>query len=512
MIQFIRLGEHPFWSIGLIAIYFLILGIFSYITSRKADEQSFFRANRSVPWYVVAYGMIGASISGVTFISVPGWVGTQGFAYMVMVIGYLLGYLVIAFLLMPLYYRLNLTSIYKYLEQRFGGWSYKTGSAYFLLSRILGSSIRLFLVVLVLHEFVLSQLNIPFFVSVALAILMIWVFTFKGGMKTVIWTDLLQTTFLLTAAGFSVWFVAKDMDIHGLGGIWDSVASSKYSNVIISDPAHPKHWLKQLLGGMFISMAMTGLDQDMMQKNLTCKTLKDAQKNMLSFSFVLVFVNLLFLALGALLFMYGAKNGLVVEQYATKGAPITFMDPATQTMVPGTTDRLFPFLVFNYLPLGIGIVFILGLFAAAYASADSAMTALTTSFCIDFLKFEQRTDQEQKNRTRRWVHVGMSVVTFLVIMVVKWLNNLAVIDAIFQVATYTYGPLLGLFAFGLFTKLNVRDHLVPAICLLAPLICLLINNATSNWLGFATLPVNGALTFLGMLAISTGRQATKLQV
>jgi Na+/proline symporter len=505
MIQFIRLGEHPFWSIALIALYFLVLGIFSYITSRKADEQSFFRANRSVPWYVVAFGMIGASISGVTFISVPGWVGTQGFAYMVMVVGYLLGYFVIAFVLMPLYYRLNLTSIYKYLEQRFGFWSYKTGSAYFLLSRILGSSIRLFLVVLVLHEFVLTQLDIPFFASVALAILMIWIFTFKGGMKTVIWTDLLQTAFLLAAAGFSVWFVAMDMGIHGLDGLWDSVAGSKYANVIISDVQHPKHWLKQLLGGMFISMTMTGLDQDMMQKNLTCKTLKDAQKNMLSFSFVLVLVNLLFLVLGALLFMYGGKNGLVVEQYATQGVPLTFLNPATNAMVPGSTDRLFPFLVFNYLPLGIGVVFILGLFAAAYASADSAMTALTTSFCIDFLNFEQRTDQKAKNRTRQMVHMGMSVVTFLVIIMVRLLNDMAVIDAIFQVATYTYGPLLGAFAFGLFTSLEVRDRFVPLVGLAAPMICFLVNSSTGNWLGFATLPVNGAIMFIGMLAISKGR-------
>ncbi len=504
-------------SIGLIAIYFVILGIFSYFTSRKADEQSFFRANQSVPWYVVAYGMIGASISGVTFISVPGWVGTQGFAYMVMVIGYLWGYFVIAFLLMPLYYRLNLTSIYKYLEQRFGFWSYKTGSAYFLLSRILGSSIRLFLVVLVLHEFVLAELNVPFAVSVALAILMIWVFTFKGGMKTVIWTDLLQTTFLLTAAGFTVWFVAKDLNIEGLGGIWDAVASSKYSNVIISDWAHPKHWLKQLLGGMFISMAMTGLDQDMMQKNLTCKTLGDSQKNMLSFSFVLVFVNLLFLALGALLFLYGSAKGIVIEADAAKGVPLTFLDPSTNSMVPGTTDRLFPFLVFNYLPIGIGVVFILGLFAAAYASADSAMTALTTSFCIDFLDFEKRDDQLVKNRTRRLVHVAMSVVTFAVIMLVKVFNDKAIIDAIFQVATYTYGPLLGLFAFGLFTKLSVRDKFVPLICLIAPLLCWLFNTYSEgwfglapNWLGFATLPVNGLLTFLGMLAIANGRKVESL--
>ncbi len=318
---------NPTLSLSLIGIYFTILFIFSYLTGRKADEDSFFRANKSVPWMVVAFGMIGASISGVTFISVPGWVGTQGFAYMIMVLGYLLGYLVIAFLLMPLYYRLNLTSIYKYLEQRFGFWSYKTGAFYFLLSRILGSAIRLFLVVMVLHEFILADLGVPFSVSVALAILMIWVFTFKGGMKTVIWTDLLQTTFLLSAAGLAVWFIAQELHLDGPGAIWDAVAGSKYSNVVVTDLAHPRHWLKQLLGGMFISMTMTGLDQDMMQKNLTCKTLKDAQKNMLSFSFVLVFVNLLFLALGVLLYMYGTSKGYVVENFADKAAPLQYLDP-----------------------------------------------------------------------------------------------------------------------------------------------------------------------------------------
>jgi Na+/proline symporter len=501
----------PTFSLVLIGIYFSILFVVSYITGRKADEQSFFRANRSVPWMVVAYGMIGASISGVTFISVPGWVGTQQFAYMVMVVGYLLGYLVIAFVLMPLYYRLNLTSIYKYLEQRFGHWSYKTGAAYFLLSRLLGSAIRLFLVVLVLHDFVLKELHVPFAVSVALAIAMIWVFTFKGGMKTVIWTDLLQTTFLITAAGLSVWFIGSEMGFDGAGGIWEAVAGSKYSNIFITDPAHPKFWLKQLLGGMFISMAMTGLDQDMMQKNLTCKTLRDAQKNMLSFSAVLVFVNLLFLALGALLYMYGTSKGYVVEQFEIKGAPpLGFLNPETGAMDGGPTDRLFPFLTFNYLPVGIGVVFILGLFAAAYASADSALTALTTSFCIDFLNFEQRTDQKAKNRMRLWVHVGMSVATFLVILVAKAVNSKAVIDAVFLVATYTYGPLLGLFSFGLFTKLQVRDRLVPLVCLAAPVICYLINFYSGDWLGFVTLPANGALTFIGLLAISKGRYVESL--
>ncbi|MFN8397171.1 MAG: sodium:solute symporter [Bacteroidia bacterium] len=498
---------NPTLSLTLIGIYFTILFIFSYLTGRKANEDSFFRANRSVPWYVVAYGMIGASISGVTFISVPGWVGAQQFAYMVMVVGYLLGYLVIAYVLMPLYYRLNLVSIYKYLEQRFGFWSYKSGAFYFLLSRLLGSAIRLYLAVMVLHEFVLGEMGVPFWVSVALAILMIWVFTFKGGMKTVIWTDLLQTTFLLAAAGLAVFFIAGELGMDSPGKVWNAVADSKYSNIFISDWAHPRHWVKQLLGGMFISMTMTGLDQDMMQKNLTCKTLKDAQKNMLSFSTVLVFVNLMFLALGVLLYLYGTTKGYVVEDFANKAAPLQYLDPATGTMIAGKTDRLFPFLTFTYLPTGVGVVFILGLFAAAYASADSALTALTTSFCIDFLNFENKTDQKAKNRTRLLVHVAMSVATFIVIMIASWINSVAVIEAVFQVATYTYGPLLGLFAFGLFTKLKVRDSLVPLICIVAPALCYFINfHFTTGWLGFMTLPVNGAFTFLGLLAISKGSQ------
>lgn len=503
----------PALSLVLIGIYFTILFVFSYLTGRKANEESFFRANRSVPWYVVAYGMIGASISGVTFISVPGWVGTQQFAYMVMAVGYLLGYVVIAFILMPLYYRLNLVSIYKYLEQRFGFWSYKTGAFFFLVSRLLGSAIRLYVVVLVLHSFVLKDLGVPFAVSVALAIAMIWVFTYKGGMKTVIWTDLLQTTFLLTAAGFSVYFIGKDLHLDGFGAIWESVAGSKYSNIFITEPGHPKFWVKQLLGGMFVSMTMTGLDQDMMQKNLTCKTLKDAQTNMMTFSTVLVFVNLMFLALGALLYTYGTSKGIVVEHFGEQGRPpLDFLNPATGQMEGGVTDNLFPFLVFNYLPVGIGVVFILGLFAAAYASADSALTALTTSFCVDFLNFEQRQNQVQKNRLRRVTHLGMSIATFLLILITHAIGTTAIIDVVFKLATYTYGPLLGLYAFGLYTRLQVRDKLVPLVCVLAPLVCLLINYVfTKEWLGFATLPVNGAITFVGLLLVSK-REASKSPV
>jgi Na+/proline symporter len=498
--------------------YFGMLFIVSLITGRKADENAFFRANKSVPWYVVAYGMIGASISGVTFISVPGWVGTQQFGYMMMVVGYLIGYVVIAFVLMPLYYRLNLTSIYKYLEQRFGFWSYKTGAAFFLLSRLLGSSFRLFLVVLVMDEFVLGPMGLPFELTVIFAIALIWVFTFRGGMKTVIWTDVLQTTFLLAAAGLSVWWIAEELNIQGPGQIWDAVAGSKYSKIVFTDIDSQYNWVKQLLGGAFISMTMTGLDQDMMQKNLTCKTLKDAQKNMMSLSVLLVVVNLVFLSLGALLYMYGTSKGLVHEQFGVAGKPpLEFLNSATGLFEGGATDRLFPYLALQHLPTAIGVMFILGLFAAAYASADSALTALTTSFCIDYLNFEGRTDQKRKNLTRQLVHVGMSVVTFLVILIFHLVNDKAVIGAIFTAATYTYGPLLGLYAFGLFTRLKVRDGIVPFICILAPVLCYLFNTyseewfgLTKNWLGFATLPVNGLVTFLGLLAISNGRMEKEM--
>lgn len=496
----------------IIAIYFAILFGVSIVTGRKADEDTFFRGNKSSPWYLVAFGMIGASISGVTFISVPGWVGSQQFAYMVMVFGYLAGYIVIAFVLLPLYYRLNLTSIYKYLETRFGHYSYKTGASFFMLSRVLGSAFRLYLVASVLDIWVFADMGIPFAATVAISIALIWLYTFKGGIKTVIWTDALQTFLLLLAASLSVYFIAKEMGLESPGQVIDIISESKYSKMIFSDIGHPKQWLKQFLGGMFIAISMTGLDQDMMQKNLTCKSLGDAQKNMVSFSVILIFVNLLFLGLGALLYLYGTSKGLVIEQFGVEGhLPLGFLDEGATTYSDGMTDQLFPFLAFKHLPPFVGAVFILGLIAAAYSSADSALTALTTSVCIDFLNFENKTDIQKKNRTRQIVHVAMSLVMFVSILIFHLVNNTAVIGAIFTAATYTYGPLLGLYTFGLFTKLSVRDKWVPLVCILSPVICYLINLGTGDWLGFSTLPVNGALTFLGLLLISQGSSQETLR-
>lgn len=490
--------------LSIIIIYFAVLFVIAMITSRKADEETFFRGNKSSPWYLVAFGMIGASISGVTFISVPGWVGTQQFAYMMIVFGYLVGYFVIAYLLMPLYYKLNLTSIYKYLEQRFGVASYKTGASFFMLSRVLGSSFRLFLVASVLDKWVFGEMGIPFYATVAISIVLIWLYTFKGGIKTVIWTDALQTLLLLLAAALSVFFIARELGLNSTGQIWDAVAESKYSQIIFSDIQDGKHWLKQFIGGMFIAISMTGLDQDMMQKNLTCKTLGDAQKNMISFSFVLIFVNLLFLSLGALLYLYGTTKGLVVEQYGLAGhEPLAFAGADGFTDAP--TDQLFPFLAIKHLPPYVGIIFVLGLIAAAYSSADSALTALTTSFCIDFLNFESIKDVARKASLRKYAHIGMSFVIFVSILIFNAVNNNAVIGAIFSAATYTYGPLLGLYSFGLFTKLKVRDAWVPLICVLSPVICYLINIFSGNWLGFSTLPVNGAFTFIGLLMVSQGK-------
>lgn len=483
--------------LAIMLAYFGVLFLISYLTGRNADEATFFRGNKSSPWYLVAFGMIGASLSGVTFISVPGWVGTQQFAYMQMVIGYLFGYFAIAFVLMPLYYRLNLTSIYKYLDQRFGPAAYKTGAAFFLLSRIIGASFRMFLVAMVLDEFVLGPMGIPFFVTVALSIALIWVYTFRGGIKTVVWTDTLQTLFMLLAAGIAVYAIVGEMGMTGLGEAWDTVMASDYSDVWVWELDHPRYFWKQFLAGAFISIVMTGLDQDMMQKNLTCKTLGDSQKNMVSFSFVLVVVNLGFLMLGALLYLYGLSKGVVSEE-----GGFFLQDMATGEMVPDGTDSLFPYLALNHLPAVVGVTFVLGLVAAAYSSADSALTALTTSFCVDFLGFEERNDVATKAKTRQWVHVGMSLVLFVAILIFQLVNNQAVIASIFVAATYTYGPLLGLYAFGLFTKLRVHDHLVPVVCLVAPVALYLINFLTDGWLGFSTLIANGAVTFLGLLLIT----------
>jgi len=475
--------------------YFLVLIAVSYFTSRnKSTNLNFFLAGRQAPWPLVAFGMIGSTISGITFISVPGAVGGMGaneaFSYFQVVLGYLLGYVVIAFVLLPLYYRLHLTSIYGYLEQRFGFFSYKTGAAYFLLSRSIGSALRLFLVAVVVYNFVLKPMEVPFALSVFLILALIWTYTFKGGIKTIIVTDALQTAFLLGAVILTVIFISQSLDL-GLGGMMDMVSNSKYSKTFYFEGgwSDPNNFFKQFFSGALITITMTGLDQDMMQKNLSCRNLGDAQKNMLSFSTVLIVVNLLFLTLGALLYIYASSFGVEV---------------------PAKTDQFYPMIALEHLSPIVGILFILGLTAAAYSSADSAMAALTTCFCVDFLNFEKKTGlvpEEDLRRTRIIVHLGVTVVMFVMILIFETMNDQAVITKLFQIAGYTYGPLLGLFVFGMTTRLKVRDHLVMVVCILAPIFTFGLDTYSTQILagfkfGFLTIALNGLLTYLGLLAIS----------
>lgn len=469
----------PTLVIALIGGYFLMLIVIARLTSRGANTQTFFTANRQSPWYLVAFGMIGASLSGVTFISVPGEVGNSFFSYFQVVIGYLLGYFVIGAVLMPLYYRLNLVSIYGYLEQRFGFWSYKTGSGFFLLSRVVGASFRLFLVAIVLQTALFDAFGVPFWVSVMVTILLIWVYTFKGGIKTIVWTDTLQTLFMLTAVTVTIFIIMREMD-WSLGEAISNIQESEMSKVFYWDWSSARFFPKQFISGALIAIVMTGLDQDMMQKNLTCRNLKEAQKNIFGFSVVLIFANLLFLGMGALLFMYANSKGIEI---------------------PARTDTLYPLLALNHLGTFAGVVFLLGIIAAAYSSADSALTALTTAFCVDFLNFEKK-EEEEKKKTRLKVHIGFSVLLFLVILIFNAINDDSVINSIFKAAGYTYGPLLGLFSFGLLTKRSVIDKYVLPVCLAAPVLSYAIDMASGSWFGFFILALNGALTFIGLFLIS----------
>jgi len=427
--------------------------------------------------------MVGASLSGVTFISVPGWVGDTQFSYMVVVLGYLVGYFVIAQILLPLYYKLNLTSIYAYLETRFGFWSYKTGAFYFLISRIIGASFRMFLVVNVLQIFVFDAWNIPFGVTIALFILLIWLYTFKGGIKTIVWTDTLQTTFMLLAVGISVYLISKGLNLS-LSSLISTVADSDYSKMIFTEWQDKRFVLKQFFSGAFIAIVMTGLDQDMMQKNLSCRNLKDAKKNIITLSWILVPVNLLFLFLGASLFLYASQKGI---------------------QLPALTDDIFPTIAIKHLGIVSGLAFIIGLIAAAYSSADSALTALTTSFSVDFLNIEKnsKVSEKQKIRLRTFVHIGISLVVLVVIIVFRAINDQAVIQKLFTIAGYTYGPLLGLYAFGLFTKFSVKDKWVPLIAIISPVLCYVLSIFSESLFngyqfGFELLIVNGILMFLGL--------------
>jgi len=463
--------------------YFAVLIGVSWLTSRNSSDTDFYNANRQSPWYLVAFGMIGASLSGVTFISVPGEVGNSNFYYFQVVIGYLLGYFVIAKVLLPLYYRLNLVSIYTYLEERFGFWSYKSGAFFFLISRVIGSSFRLFLVASVLQISFFDAFDLPFWVAVLVTIILIWLYTFKGGIKTIVWTDTLQTTFMIAAVIISIIFMKNHLD-WSFSELVGNIANDPRSKIFNFDWQSGHNFFKQFFAGAFIAIVMTGLDQDMMQKNLTCRSLSDAQKNIFWFSVILIVVNFLFLSMGLSLFQFAEANNIVI---------------------PERTDYLFPELAINHFSTVGAVVFLLGITAAAYSSADSALTALTTSFCIDFLGFTPKNYHEKKN-IRKAVHFGFSFLLFLVILVFQAINDQSVITAVFVAAGYTYGPLLGLFTFGIFTKHQLKDQWVPFVCLLSPALSYIININSVDWLwgykfGFEILILNGLLTFGGLMAI-----------
>ena len=471
-------------ALTILVIYFLVLIIISVYTAKGADTNTFFTANRQSPWYLVAFGMIGTSISGVTFVSVPGAVGKIQFSYFQVVLGYAVGYWVIATILMPMYYKLNLISIYGYLEKRFGFWSYKTGSAFFLLSRTIGSAVRMYVAVQVLQLAIFEDLGVPFELTVVIAMSLIFVYTFKGGVKTIIITDTLQTFFLLGALVMTIYLIAKQLNLTG-GELLTTITDSPYSKIFVWDWANKHHFVKDFLSGAFIAMTMTGLDQDLMQKNLTCKSIGEAQKNMFWFYVVLVFVNLLFLSLGVLLYFYSEKMGLPI---------------------PAKTDDLYPALALgNHFGTFAAVTFLLGITAATYASSDSALTALTTSFCVDFLKFENRTEKERQ-KLKHMVHIGFTVVFILVIIVFKALNSQEVISAVFNIAGYTYGPLLGLFAFGLYMKRPVIDKFVPFICIASPFLTYVLEEISMSLFsfefGFSKLMLNGFITFAGLFVFS----------
>ena len=480
----------PLHILLLIGGYFGILLLVSYFTNRGGSNDDFFKAGKQSPWYLVAFGMIGASLSGVTFISVPGAVEATSFSYFQVVLGYTVGYAVIGLVLLPLYYRLNLTSIYTYLDGRFGNASYKTGASFFLLSRVVGASFRLYLVAIVLQDLVFDKMpffgqeGVPFWVTVTITILLIWLYTFKSGIKTIVWTDTLQTLFMLIALGVGIYYVSEGLGISG-SGILTTISESDLSQIFFFDDYKSgQYFIKQFISGAFIAIVMTGLDQDMMQKNLTCRNLKDAQKNMFWFTLVLTVVNIIFLGLGLLLTLYAQQNGIDAEK-----------------------DKLFSTIaVDSGLGIGLAVFFLLGLIAAAYSSADSALTSLTTSFSIDILDIEKKHSKKDQVKIRKRVHIGMSLLLIFVIIFFNYaIGDTSVILKLFTFAGYTYGPLLGLYAFGLFSNWKVKDKWVPLVAILTPFVGYAISYFSELWFGFEfgffILILNGLLTYIGLVLV-----------
>lgn len=477
------MGENWF-ILPIIFAYFFLLILISYFTGRNSGNDAFFLGERKSPWYIVAYGMIGASLSGVTFISVPGWVGKTNFTYFQMVLGYLVGYYIIANVLMPVYYRLNVISIYTYLKERFGRYTYKTGASYFLISRLIGASFRLYLVAIV-FDLIFEKIGwqVPFFFTVVITVLLIWIYTNKGGIKTIIWTDTLQTTFMILAVILAIRGLMQNLDLDFFS-MFSAVTQSDYSNFLILDDFNRSdHFVKYFLSGAFIAVAMTGLDQDMMQKNLSCKNLKEAKKNMYFFSWTLIFVNLLFLFLGALLYMYAS---------------------AVELQIPERSDYLFPQIALSGdLGLTVLICFVLGLIASAYSSADSALTALTTSFSVDMLEIETRYDKSRQESVRKKVHIGMSLTIVVLILIFRAVNNESVINNLMKAAGYTYGPLLGLFSFGLIFKTKIKDKWIPIVAILSPILTYFVQLGLEKILpefkiGFELILLNALITFVGL--------------
>jgi len=469
----------------IIAAYFGALLLISYFVSRKnSDNEAFFLGNRQSPWFIVAIAMVGTSISGVTFVSVPGMVGKFDMTYMQMVFGFVVGYFVIAYVLLPLYYRLNLTTIYGYLEKRFGFYSYKTGASFFILSKIIGAAARLYLVAMILQTLVFAHWNIPFWVTVSGIILLIWGYTFRSGIKTIIWTDTLQTSSLLLAAILIIWQVASKMDMNIPEAV-QAIGNSEHSRIFVFDDwASKQNFFKQFFSGIFITIVMTGLDQDMMQKNLTCRNLKDAQKNMVTYGFSFAPINFIFLSLGVLLLLFMSQYNIAM---------------------PDKSDQILPMLAAEYLGLPVLIFFTIGIIAAAFSSADSALTALTTSVCVDILNIK-REDAVKAQKTRKKVHIVVSIAFLLVILLINSMQQDNILDTIYKVASYTYGPLLGLFFFGLFSKVNVKDKIVPVICVLAPVVSYMLEyfllKMYDYQVGYEILLFNGLITAFGLFCIS----------
>ncbi len=482
--------------------YFAVMILISYLTSRKStDNDTFFIANRNSKWYLVAFGMIGTSLSGITFISVPGTVNTDAFSYFQFVLGNVIGYVIIALVLMPLYYKMKLTSIYTYLEHRFGFWSYKTGAFFFLISRLIGAAFRLFLVAIVFQHFIFDQWGVPFWVTVAISILLIWTYTFRGGLKTIIITDTIQTIFLIAAVVLSIIFIAKILHLD-FGTLFTAIKDNAHSKIFVWDHFidGKRHFIKYFLGGIGVSVATTGLDQDLMQKNLSCRNLFEAKKNMFSFTGVFVFVNLLFLSVGTLLIIFSHANHIPI---------------------PDNTDYIFPNIALFHLGFLPAIIFILGLTAATFSTADSALTALTTSFCVDFLGLDKKqvkkTASKKAVHTRKGVHVLFSILLFIAVIIFKYLVDEAVVKAIFMAASFTYGPLLGMFMFGILHKQKIRDQWVPFVCILSPFICWILDSNSAALFGgyqfsFELLIVNGFLTYIGLWFLTTKKKSENLKL